>query len=133
MRVIKGSHAVPLIHRTGDDAANMLPFREEVEPAVDERKAVDLVLKPGEFSLHHPMAVHGSAPNVSQARRVGLAVRYISASVRQRGGERGSAVLVRGRDHGHFDLEKRPSGQFAPADRARHAELFRRWMKIVTP
>ncbi len=133
MRVIRGSHAQALAHATGDDAANMLPFREQVESAVDEGLAIDIVLAPGEMSLHHPMVVHGSAPNASEDRRLGLAIRYISAGVRQRGETRGSAVLVRGQDRGHFDLEQRPSGMLDAQDRARHAELFRRWMKIVKP
>lgn len=133
MRVIKGSHAEALAHATGDDAANMLPFREQVESAVDESPAIDIVLAPGEMSLHHPMVVHGSAPNSSEDRRLGLAIRYISASVHQRGEMRGTAVLVRGQDRGHFDLEQRPSGTLDAQDRARHAELFRRWMKIVKP
>ena len=133
MRIIKGSHAQALAHATGDDAANMLPFREEVESAVDESGAIDIVLAPGEMSLHHPMVVHGSAPNTSQHRRLGLAIRYISAGVRQRAEMRGTAVLVRGQDRGHFDLEQRPSGTLENQDRSRHAELFRRWMKIVKP
>jgi len=133
MSIIKGSHSRAVAHATGDDAANMLPFREQVESAVDESQAIDIVLAPGEMSLHHPMVVHGSAPNASQDRRLGLAIRYISAGVRQRGEMRGTAVLVRGQDHNHFDLEQGPSGMFDARDRARHAELFRRWMKIVKP
>jgi len=133
MRIIKGSHTQALAHATGDDPANMLPFREQVESAVDESHAIDIVLAPGEMSLHHPMVVHGSAPNTSQHRRLGLAIRYISAGVGQRAEMRGSAVLVRGQDRGHFDLEQRPSGTLEAQDRSRHAELFRRWMKIVKP
>jgi hypothetical protein len=131
MRVVTGSHMRALEHRTLDAQGNMLPLREEVAPPVDERKAVDVILKPGEMSLHHPMAVHGSAPNESGGRRIGFAIRYISARIRQRGEARGTAVLVRGRDHGHFDLEEAPEAPFYPVARARHAALFRRWMKIV--
>ena len=109
----------------------MLPLREEVAPPVDESKALDVILKPGEMSLHHPMAVHGSAPNASANRRVGLAIRYIGARIRQKGEARGTAVLVRGKDHGHFDLEQGPEAPFHPDARARHAALFRRWMKII--
>ena len=133
MRVIKGSHTQAFAHATGDDTTNMLPFREQVKSAVDESQAIDVVLAPGEMSLHHPMVVHGSAPNASLDRRLGLAIRYISAGVRQQGDMRGSAVLVRGQDRGHFDLEQRPSGTFDAQDRARHAALFRRWMEIVKP
>ena len=131
MRVVAGSHRSALEHRTVDAGGNMLPLREEVAPPVDESKAVDVELAPGGMSLHHPMVVHGSAPNTSAHRRVGLAIRYISARIRQRGPARGTAVLVRGRDHGHFDLEQPPEAQFHPQARARHALLLRRWMTIV--
>jgi non-heme Fe2+,alpha-ketoglutarate-dependent halogenase len=131
MRIVGGSHAQALAHRTAQGRANMLPLREEVADAIDEDKAIDVVLKPGEMSLHHPMVIHGSAPNASAARRVGFAIRYISAAVRQRGEERGSAVLVRGRDHGHFDLEQPPEAELGTAARLRHTALLRQWMKIV--
>jgi non-haem Fe2+, alpha-ketoglutarate-dependent halogenase len=131
MRVVAGSHRSALTHRTVEASGNMLPLREAVAPPVDESKAVDVELAPGEMSLHHPMVVHGSAPNASANRRVGLAIRYISARIRQRGEARGTAVLVRGRDHGHFDLEQPPEAPFHPEARARHAVLLRRWMTIV--
>jgi ectoine hydroxylase-related dioxygenase (phytanoyl-CoA dioxygenase family) len=130
MRVIAGSQAKVLVHHTVEDRANMLPLREAI-PSVDENKAVEAILKPGEMSLHHPMVVHGSNPNNSSARRVGFAIRYISAAVRQHGNMRGSAVLARGRDHGHFDLEQQPESEFHADARARHAILLRRWMAIV--
>src|SRR5215475_6794618 len=47
--------------------------------------------------------VHGSGPNSSSDRRIGLAMRYIPPHVHQLK-LRDSAMLVRGRDtHGHFD------------------------------
>ncbi len=40
-------------------------------------------LRAGEVSLHHVKLVHGSAPNGSGERRIGLAIRYIPPEVRQ--------------------------------------------------
>jgi len=131
MRVVPGSHARALAHVETDDRNNMLPAREQVQAPIDESRAVDVVLRPGEMSLHHPVLIHGSEPNMSSARRVGFAVRYISGRIGQRGGERGTATLVRGKDHGHFDLEQAPEAEFHPDARARHSVLLRRWMKIV--
>lgn len=131
MRVIPGSHLRALKHVETSDRNNMLPAREQVGEAVDERRAVDVELQPGQMSLHHPMLVHGSEPNTSGERRVGLAIRYISARVAQRGSERGTAALVRGKDHGHFDLEQPPEAELHPDARARHSVLLRRWMTIV--
>src|SRR6185312_2115624 len=96
MRIIPGSHLCPLAHVETSDRNNMLPAREAVGEVVDEGRAVDVELQPGEMSLHHPMLVHGSEPNMSGERRVGFAIRYISARVAQRGSERGTATLVRG-------------------------------------
>jgi ectoine hydroxylase-related dioxygenase (phytanoyl-CoA dioxygenase family) len=131
MRVVPGSHHRALRHINVRDPANMLPIGEEAQAEIDPGSVTDVVLAPGEMSLHHPMLLHGSEANRSASRRVGFAIRYISARVRQRG-ERGTATLVRGRDHGHFDLERPPESEFAPAARERHRILLRRFLAIVT-
>lgn len=83
--------------------------------AVDASKAVRLDLEPGEMSLHHVRFVHGSPPNRSDDRRIGLAIRYIPTSVRQLQGE-DSATLVRGVDtFGSFEHEPVPVTDMAPA------------------
>jgi ectoine hydroxylase-related dioxygenase (phytanoyl-CoA dioxygenase family) len=41
---------------------------------VDETEAVDMILKPGQMSLHHAKVIHGSRPNQSSERRVGFAM-----------------------------------------------------------
>jgi hypothetical protein len=132
MRVVPGSHRAPVPHGDTFDRANMLPGREKVLVDVDESQAIDVVLAPGEMSLHDRLIVHGSEPNRSGTRRVGFAIRYIPGTLSQCGEDGGSATLVRGRDHGHFDLEQRPQADFDPAARARHPILLRRWTKIVT-
>jgi hypothetical protein len=132
MRVVAGAHRAPLPHGDTFDRANMLPGREEVLIEVDESHVLDVELAPGEMSLHDRLIVHGSEPNRSGMRRVGFAIRYIPGILRQRGEQRGSATLVRGRDHGTFDLEERPQSNFDPAARARHPTLLRRWTKIVS-
>ena len=55
---------------------------------VDESQAVKLELRPGQMSLHHPWLVHGSLPNKSNQRRVGIAMQsYIGDDVRPEHGE----------------------------------------------
>jgi non-haem Fe2+, alpha-ketoglutarate-dependent halogenase len=130
LRVLPGSHREALPHRNTYDPDNLLYGREEVAVSVDEGRAVNVLLAPGEMSLHHVMLLHGSEANRSARRRVGFAVRYIPADVAQ-AKERGSATWVSGRDHGHFDLEPRPEGEFHPAALARHGKMLRRWMRIV--
>jgi phytanoyl-CoA hydroxylase len=76
MRVIPGSHRGPaLAHRQHEKAAVL---HTEIAPdEVDESRAVDVVVPAGGISLHHPMLIHGSNPNLSSRRRCGLTIRYI--------------------------------------------------------
>ena len=100
-------------HRDTFAANNMLSRGQEVAIAVDEVEAVDLVLEPGEMSLHHARIVHGSHANPSVRPRVGFAIRYISPTVRQAAGAEDSVMLVRGTDRQrHFLYDPRPRVDF---------------------
>ncbi|MGD0189799.1 MAG: phytanoyl-CoA dioxygenase family protein [Rhizomicrobium sp.] len=132
MRIIPGTHRSQVPHVEAHDRSSMLPLGEKVAIPVAEGAAIDVVLAPGEMSIHHPVIIHGSEHNTSDMRRVGFVIRYIPARLSQRGTERGTATLVRGRDHGTFDLEQAPEAELDPAARARHSVLLRRWMKIVS-
>lgn len=81
VRVIPGSHKES-VHglRTNTEVANVLGSETDVE--VDESKAVDLVLAPGDVEVHHPNIMHGSNPNTSPNRRCGLTIRYIPTSTK---------------------------------------------------
>lgn len=61
-----------------------------------EEEAVDACLEPGEASVHHIKTVHGSGPNLSDGRRIGIALRYMASSVKQYLPERDSVTLVAG-------------------------------------
>ena len=76
----------------------MLTRGQELAVEVDDKDAVDVVLKPGEMSLHHHKIFHASNANRSNDRRIGLAIRYIPTHVRQVAIDDDSAALVRGRD-----------------------------------
>ncbi len=124
MRFVQGSHKEVHAHTDTFDQDNLLTRGQEVSVDVDERRAVDVVLAPGQMSLHHGRTVHGSRPNGSADRRIGLAIRYISTRMRQIDGARMTATLVAGEDrHGHFELAGPPSGVMTDADLARHAEI----------
>ncbi len=128
MRVIPGSHAVTHLPQRDTFADhNVLSRGQEIAVAVDETQAVDLVLQPGEMSLHHLWIVHGSNANTSDIPRFGIAIRYVSPRVRQEGGDKSIAMLVRGRDdYGNFTLVERPVGNDAVAGEGRHAVLLER-------
>ena len=115
MRVVPGSHKQKIEHRDTPSETNMLTRGQEISVEVPEADATDVVLAPGQFSLHHELIVHGSNDNRSTDRRIGLAVRYIDPSARQVVDVRDSATLVRGQDdYGHFDPEPRPTQDMAP-------------------
>ncbi|ANW05852.1 hypothetical protein LMTR13_25060 [Bradyrhizobium icense] len=116
MRVIPGSHHHgQLPHRDTHDKDNLLSRGQDVEVNVDEAQAVDLELRPGQISLHHTMLIHGSKPNCSDTRRLGITIRYVAAHVRRTSGFRDSATLVRGTDkYRNFIAEPRPCRDFDP-------------------
>ncbi|MGN9843293.1 phytanoyl-CoA dioxygenase family protein [Nonomuraea sp. H19] len=97
MRVIPGSHKEDLHElRQRDDIDNVLGSESAV--TVDESKAVDLVLAPGDVEVHHPNILHASTANTSPKRRCGLTIRYIPTSTRITSEEQPfvSALLFRG-------------------------------------
>ncbi len=82
MRVIPGTQHMSLqdvIQRK--DVANVLSSSID-ESLVDEQKAVDILLAPGDVSVHHPNIIHGSNANTSPRWRRGLTIRYIPASTK---------------------------------------------------
>ncbi len=126
MRVIPGTHTLQqLPHRDTFAPDNLLSRGQEIGVEVDESRAVDIVLAPGQMSLHHVMLVHGSEPNSSPYRRIGFAIRYLPTYVEQLAGTRDSATLVRGTDDfGHFLLEPAPRSDFHPDALAFHSETL---------
>ena len=132
MRMVPGSHGEQLVHRDTFAANNLLSRGQEIEVAVDEARGVDIVLRAGEMSLHHVRMVHGSPPNRSDDRRIGFAIRYIPAYVRQLAGEADGAMLVRGVDDFHYYVPERPPTADLSADaRAHHAESVARSASIL--
>ena len=79
MRVVPGTHKQGLLEHDNVQDPNMLNKRgERLRMDVDESQAVDVVLKPGEMSLHHTNIVHGSNPNTSDGPRIGFIVRFVT-------------------------------------------------------
>ena len=110
---------------------NLLSRGQEIAVKVDGQKTVDCILKPGEMSLHHVKLVHGSEPNRSNDRRIGLAIRYIPTDLKQLK-VRDSATLVRGVDtYGHFDMEPRPKRDLDEAALAAHTDAVERQVKAL--
>jgi non-heme Fe2+,alpha-ketoglutarate-dependent halogenase len=134
MRVIPGSHQGRLLPQNETYSPdNALSRGQEIAVEVDESKAIDLVLQPGQMSLHHIGIVHSSKVNISGKPRIGIAVRYITPNVSQEGKDRALAMLVRGRDdYGHFELVDPPERD-EPSTGDLLPKAVERMMKSVMP
>ena len=113
MRVIPGSHTQgQLSHVNVRDDSNLVRRGERVE-TVDEAAAVDVVLQPGEMSLHQSTIVHGSNPNASAEPRIGFIVRFVTHQTINRDRP---LLRVRGRaDCSHLKLATAPRKMDQPA------------------
>lgn len=133
MQVIPGTQTVDQVaHRDTFAAGNLLSRGQEIAVEVDKSRAVDVVLRPGEMSLHHVRIFHGSEANRAAQRRIGYAIRYIPTYVSQVSGPRTSAFLVRGVDRfGHFDDEPVPSAAYAPEAVAAYETALDRLDKVL--
>lgn len=99
MKFVAGSHNNHIVpHRDTFHEDNLLSRGQEIAVDVDEETATDIVLQPGQMSLHHGRMFHASGPNTSDDRRIGCAIRYVTPGVRQLVAERDYAMLVRGCD-----------------------------------
>ena len=132
MRIIPGSHLKgSLEHKDTFSKDNLLTRGQEISVEVDEKEAKDIILSPGQMSLHHVSIVHGSDPNISSIDRVGFAIRYISTHVKQNGG-RTSATLAKGTDeYNHFDLEPYPESELAIKSKNYREKALKRQHEIL--
>lgn len=127
MKFIPGSHrGDQLSHRDTYHEHNLLSRGQEIAVDVDESKAVYVPVQAGQISLHHIRLVHGSEPNRTADRRIGLAIRYIPTYVKQIK-TRDSAMLVRGTDaYGYYDAEPEPQADLDAAAVAAHRDAMQR-------
>jgi ectoine hydroxylase-related dioxygenase (phytanoyl-CoA dioxygenase family) len=109
MRVIPGSHKEGLLDHTNvRDDSNLLRRGERIVE-VDETRAMDIILRPGEMSLHQSTIVHGSNANTSGEPRIGFIVRFVTSRIKN---QKGALLRARGRaDCSHLVLANRPVEQ----------------------
>ena len=99
---------IPRTHHTGfsdyeevDVTKNVFPT-EIVRAQRDVSKAVPIELEPNQASLHDGRIMHGSDANLSNVRRCGYTMRFISTRVKfdqEKHGQYHHIYLARGRDH----------------------------------
>ncbi|HEV7893314.1 MAG TPA: phytanoyl-CoA dioxygenase family protein [Pyrinomonadaceae bacterium] len=75
LRVVPRSHRIGLVpHADRPDADNLTTQGATAQTSIGE--PYDLVMRPGEMSLHHPLVLHASNPNRSAGPRVGFSATY---------------------------------------------------------
>ncbi|MEE2658491.1 MAG: phytanoyl-CoA dioxygenase family protein [Candidatus Latescibacterota bacterium] len=99
MMVIPGSHVHGQIafEKSSREEHNVLN-QTVINPTAYGGDPVPLEMHAGQISLHTDLLLHGSEPNVSDRRRCGLTMRFVSADVRAHKGWNGNSVICRGRD-----------------------------------
>jgi len=133
MSMIPGSHRNAIVRHDDTFGKDNILTRGQVVKDVDESKAVDLIMKPGQMSLHHGEIVHGSQPNRSNQRRVGFALQsYMSNDIEQVIGDN-MWLPVRGgtrTQHG-TKLLSRPSATMHPGAVSQRAEVNKNFSDIL--
>lgn len=106
----KSSHSLGQMKHIEDDSTKQNNLLSRAQYISDKHLhgfvAEPMILRGGQASLHHFHVIHQSGTNESEQDRVGLAIRYMSASARQTGTIRECVTLVQGtKEHDGFDLE----------------------------
>ncbi len=80
MRVVPGSHHTRQIipHNVDTTSGTTLPLSLT---GIDLRRARNVELKAGQYSVHDPFILHGSQANRSTRRRCGITIKYIPSHV----------------------------------------------------
>lgn len=105
MRVIPGTHKNDIVeHVCKDSKDSLLSLGQELAVSVDEEEAVDLVLMPGEMSLHHGKIFHASHGNQSDDARIGFAIRCLPTKACPVHGEQCATLLAGSDEYRHFNL-----------------------------
>lgn len=132
MSVLPGSHRELLAHDETYNKDNLLSRGQEISVDIGDRTPAPMPLQPGEVSLHNVKLAHGSGPNTSDDRRIGISFHYMPTHTRQMLAEWDTAALVRGVDeYGHFEHAPRPSHDFDPAAVAFHRKASKALREIV--
>ena len=118
VRFIPGSHKWGYLDHseTDPDPDSILDRQQHITTHFDDSTAVDVLLQPGQMSVHQAGTIHGSNPNQSDDRRIAWLADFLPAHGRLTSGPRPGAMLVRGVDtHHNFDQEPVPDEDASPA------------------
>ena len=84
------------------------------------------------MSIHHGLMIHGSGPNISNDRRIGVAIRYINPDVVQNT-KKSYAMPVRGIDKkGNFTHYFAPKTLFSKFNLKLYEEICENQHKVTS-
>ena len=134
MDFVKGSHKNPILpHNDTFSENNLLSRGQEIAVDVAEEDKTHIVLQPGQMSLHHGLTIHGSGPNVSHDRRIGIAIRYLNPNAQQQVAHKDFAMLARGVDlPGNFIHYAAPARDFEPHSVALYDRILEAQRQALT-
>jgi ectoine hydroxylase-related dioxygenase (phytanoyl-CoA dioxygenase family) len=136
MRFIPGSHKREGLYRHHKSERKDIVLNLELDAdQFDERDAVDIVLEPGQISLHDVRMIHGSPANKSGKRRAALIMRYMPATSHY------DRALVAGRTfNSAFNIANQPLWLMRGTDRSGkndfqhgHAQWRERYARGLAP
>jgi non-haem Fe2+, alpha-ketoglutarate-dependent halogenase len=118
-------------HDDDDDGFNLLSRNQRILAAAYAGESIPIPLRGGQATAHHFYGVHSSGPNQSKRPRIGLACRYMAASVTQAGQVKETVTWISGNVlHDGFELEpilpEDPTKEELERGREAHAEAVRR-------
>lgn len=132
MSMLPGTHLDSIQNHADTFAENNILTRGQEIDVGEDTAAIDLVLRPGQMSLHHPRVVHSSQPNASDHRRIGVVIQqYLPHHVHETKGEglvqwaRGSAVPL------HHTEMPRPYRDMEPSGIAWREHVNGVWSDIL--
>jgi non-heme Fe2+,alpha-ketoglutarate-dependent halogenase len=132
MSVLPGSHLELLEHAETYHEDNMLSRGQELRIDLGERTPVAMPLDPGQASFHNVRAAHGSGPNTTGDRRIGLSMHYMPTHTRQQLADSDTAALVRGVDEfNHFEHSPRPEADLDPIAVEFHRRASKKLREII--
>lgn len=121
LEAVEALRLLALSHEDTYDEDNMLTRGQSIR-GLNESQAAFMPLRSGEMSLHNYCLAHGSGPNLSSDRRIGVSMHFMPPQTRQVVGSWDCAALVRGTDrYGHFEPTPIPARDFDPAAVSFHA------------
>lgn len=78
LRIIPGSHLTQRVRHHNLASTDTYTLNQKLEDGeFDETEARDVILEPGQISLHDVYLIHGSMPNRSPRRRAGYVLRFM--------------------------------------------------------